>query len=235
MPKPNRWSDEELSAAVEAYLEMLEKEETGVGYNKANTNRNLRNGILRNRTQQSIERRMQNISSVFEDLSLPHIQGYRPARNVGTNVSEKIKNLVFDKGIFPEPDFEPSSDEQILNTRTLRLRKRGISGIPLGQLKPKYTSTQTRDYLRDPRVRAWVLENASGVCELCGLPAPFLDSFQEPYLEVHHVLALAQGGSDTITNAVALCPNCHSRCHRSADREMVKGFIYEHIHRLVKE
>ncbi|HHZ90859.1 TPA: HNH endonuclease [Candidatus Poribacteria bacterium] len=29
------------------------------------------------------------------------------------------------------------------------------------------------------------------------------------YLEIHHLRQLAAGGSDTIQNAVVVCPNCH--------------------------
>ncbi|MFV5483444.1 HNH endonuclease [Acinetobacter towneri] len=34
-----------------------------------------------------------------------------------------------------------------------------------------------------------------------------------PYLETHHIVWLARGGEDTISNTVALCPNCHKRMH----------------------
>lgn len=34
-----------------------------------------------------------------------------------------------------------------------------------------------------------------------------------PFLEVHHVKWLAKGGSDTVNNVVALCPNCHRKMH----------------------
>ncbi|MFH0957363.1 MAG: HNH endonuclease signature motif containing protein [Pseudomonadota bacterium] len=68
-------------------------------------------------------------------------------------------------------------------------------------------------------VKAWVLNNSNGVCEGCKSPAPFeaIDGF--PYLEVHHIRPLAEGGSDTIFNTAALCPNCHRRCHVSSDRQ----------------
>jgi 5-methylcytosine-specific restriction protein A len=52
------------------------------------------------------------------------------------------------------------------------------------------------------------------------------------YLEVHHVLPLASNGSDKTTNAVALCPNCHRRCHFSLDRDAFKLALYEKIGRL---
>jgi 5-methylcytosine-specific restriction protein A len=63
----------------------------------------------------------------------------------------------------------------------------------------------------------WVAENAyrraRGKCELCSEPAPFKDRKGDPYLEVHHVQRLADGGPDTVENTVALCPNCHRKMH----------------------
>jgi 5-methylcytosine-specific restriction protein A len=34
-----------------------------------------------------------------------------------------------------------------------------------------------------------------------------------PYLEVHHWIRLADGGEDTVNNAIAACPNCHRQQH----------------------
>ncbi|MEQ1936169.1 MAG: HNH endonuclease [Fimbriimonadaceae bacterium] len=33
------------------------------------------------------------------------------------------------------------------------------------------------------------------------------------FLEVHHVVPLAEGGDDTMANAAALCPMCHRELH----------------------
>ena len=69
-------------------------------------------------------------------------------------------------------------------------------------------------FRRNPDVVAEVLERANGKCELCNCPAPFLrTSNQAPYLEVHHMVKLADGGEDTVDNAVAACPNCHRKAH----------------------
>lgn len=69
-------------------------------------------------------------------------------------------------------------------------------------------------FRRNPDVVAEVLERANGYCEICGKPAPFLRaSNQEPYLEVHHTIRLANGGEDAVENAVAACPNCHRKTH----------------------
>jgi 5-methylcytosine-specific restriction enzyme A len=35
----------------------------------------------------------------------------------------------------------------------------------------------------------------------------------EPFLEIHHIKWLSNGGDDSIDNTVALCPNCHRKMH----------------------
>lgn len=61
---------------------------------------------------------------------------------------------------------------------------------------------------------AEVLYRANGHCENCKSAAPFLrDLDNSPYLEVHHKKTLADGGDDTVENAIALCPNCHRKAH----------------------
>jgi 5-methylcytosine-specific restriction protein A len=67
---------------------------------------------------------------------------------------------------------------------------------------------------RNPHVVATALLRAGGVCEGCSQAAPFLRrSDNSPYLEVHHRTPLAEGGLDTVDNAIALCPNCHRKAH----------------------
>jgi 5-methylcytosine-specific restriction protein A len=69
-------------------------------------------------------------------------------------------------------------------------------------------------YERNADVIAEVLLRANGTCERCGNSAPFLrKSDGSPYLEVHHKVRLADGGDDTVENAIAICPNCHRRAH----------------------
>ena len=74
--------------------------------------------------------------------------------------------------------------------------------------------TGTADLLEPDRlVPEYALRRANGTCQLCGLPAPFTTHDGKPYLEVHHIIPLAEGGADAIGNAVALCPNCHRKMH----------------------
>ena len=79
---------------------------------------------------------------------------------------------------------------------------------------PKFV---TKQYSRDPYISELAKRLANGKCELCGKPAPFKDSKGKPYLETHHVVWLSQGGSDSVDNTVALCPNCHRKMHVVAD------------------
>jgi 5-methylcytosine-specific restriction enzyme A len=67
------------------------------------------------------------------------------------------------------------------------------------------------------------------------MPAPFEMAEGIPYLEVHHVKPLAIGGSDTIMNAVALCPNCHRRAHYGIDAVEIRSELAKRIDRVVHE
>ena len=42
-------------------------------------------------------------------------------------------------------------------------------------------------------------------------------------------------GSDTIGNAVALCPNCHRELHYGANKLELREAIYHKLPRLVRE
>lgn len=79
---------------------------------------------------------------------------------------------------------------------------------------PQSISVSVRSFIRNPVVAAEVLERAAGKCEECDAAAPFVRaSDSSPYLEVHHIVRLADGGEDTVANAIALCPNCHREAH----------------------
>ena len=79
---------------------------------------------------------------------------------------------------------------------------------------PEFYQVITRAFRRNPDVVAEVLLRAKGICENCNSEAPFIrKSDGSPYLEVHHRIHLANGGEDTVENAIALCPNCHRKMH----------------------
>ena len=71
----------------------------------------------------------------------------------------------------------------------------------------------TKVYLRNHDTALAAKARAGGIFQLCDQPAPFLAVDGTPYLESHHIIWLSQGGSDTIDNIAALCPNCHRKMH----------------------
>ena len=86
--------------------------------------------------------------------------------------------------------------------------------LALAPKLPRVVTVKTTAFVRNADVIAEVLSRAAGKCESCLSPAPFFRrKDQSPYLEVHHKVRLADGGEDTVANAIALCPNCHRREH----------------------
>ncbi len=226
------WTDQELEAATYAYFTMLNKELKGKKYNKAEVNRQLRSLELTNRSRGSVEFRMQNISSVLQQLCHPIIQGYLPRMNVGSDVSETIKKIIFSRKFLNEKDYTPTADENELDKRVGSLLGKKLAGKPKGQRNPKKQQSSQTTYERDPLVKAWVLQNANGTCELCKQLGPFRNKLGEWFLEEHHVVSLADGGSDVIENTVALCPNCHRKCHLSPEADKVQKELRYTIERI---
>lgn len=83
----------------------------------------------------------------------------------------------------------------------------------LSESKSAKHTINTSVYCRSAQVVHQTRSRAKGCCQLCNQPAPFVDKNGNPYLEVHHIVWLSRGGSDDISNTVALCPNCHAKMH----------------------
>lgn len=110
-------------------------------------------------------------------------------------------------------ELENKFQEKIRQARKLSKKERQEI---LAKSNPKPTKTITRQtvFNRNQYVVAEVLDRANGVCEKCKKIAPFARDIDcKPYLEVHHITPLAEGGDDTVENAIGLCPNCHRHAH----------------------
>ena len=218
-----KWDKRELQAAVNSYMEMKRKEVEGITFSKKEYYEELSKKF--DRTEKSFEYRMQNISYVFSEMGREWIKGLRPAKNVGSNVFKEIEEIInnLDNKFSKNASFQNQVDNLIKNKK----RKE-----PKGSRNPKVYKSEVIQYIRDPAVTAWVLDLANGICESCKEPAPFIKPNGIKFLEVHHVKQLADGGSDTITNAVALCPNCHSELHYGVNKFNKKTDIYKSVKRL---
>jgi hypothetical protein len=81
-------------------------------------------------------------------------------------------------------------------------------------------------YARDPEIRKRVKLRANGQCEFCG-ERGFISTKGTPYLECHHIIALANDGADRMTNVIALCPKDHREAHfgeraEELERQMIR-------------
>lgn len=127
----------------------------------------------------------------------------------------------------------PTSDPLELETRVAALMARPMSELrPPAAAPPGPAASVLREvlgFVRDPRVVAYVLQRASGRCECCANDAPFRRPDGRPFLEVHHVLPLADGGPDCIENAVAVCPNCHRELHHGSERQVALNRLFASV------
>ena len=83
------WADEEIDAIVGDYFDMLEHEQTGQAFNKAEHRRALMEVV--GRSEGSIEHKHMNISAVMVALGLPYIVGYKPYRNYQNALFEAVE------------------------------------------------------------------------------------------------------------------------------------------------
>jgi len=100
---------------------------------------------------------------------------------------------------------------------------------PPGKASPARAPGSAPDFIRCPKVVAWILMKAEGRCEQCQNDAPFCRADGSAYLEVHHVQPLAEDGPDTVDNAVALCPTCHRAVHHAADRRDLRTQLQDRL------
>ncbi len=113
------------------------------------------------------------------------------------------------------------SSEEILSVHNQ------IDTFPLSDLRAKAlaASVGSRNpierrqdyYYRSQAIKLYALKRANGICEGCRQPAPFITPERKPYLEVHHIRRLSDGGPDDPRWVVAICPNCHRKAHYSED------------------
>lgn len=221
------WSDAELHGAVRAYIEMQQKTHLGEHFKKSAYYQRLAEKY--GRSPKSFEWRMQNISYVMTLLGRTWLSGLKPARNISASDAEKIEKIIAQvegRQLLPSVAFEIKSRE---------VSERKNLSKPQGSQHPTLSITTISQHQRDSAVKGYVLQQAQGKCECCNKPAPFKNSNGQPYLEVHHVRHLADQGSDTVENTVALCPNCHRALHFSAIANELIESLYDRIPRLKRE
>lgn len=89
--------------------------------------------------------------------------------------------------------------------------------------KPSKGHISLREYYRrSQEIIIYAKTRANGICECCDKPSPFEDENGIPFLEVHHILRLADDGPDEPENVAAVCPNCHREAHYGKEKLRLK-------------
>jgi 5-methylcytosine-specific restriction protein A len=154
------------------------------------------------------------VSYVGEARYVDHHIASRPDRE------DSIRDvIVFHLEMLPtgyngEADSVPNKQTKL--SRILSLAE--LRALAKNTAPAKATAKQTTQtvLIRSEAVRLYALKRAEGICEGCEQPAPF-EGKNGPFLEVHHLHRLSDGGPDEPENVAAICPNCHRRAHVSKD------------------
>ena len=230
----DRWSMTELDACVKAYHSLWLAQQDGTPISKSAIREKVLARELHIRNKSAYERRMQNISSVTQELGLGFVIGYPPLQNIGSAKALLLEmvNRHWHRTNVPE---QPTGDMEAFATRvqSANLKIQKATPPPPGQKVVARVTATSKQFIRDPNVVAWVCTQADGVCETCGMDATFTRDNDEPYLEVHHMRPLGEGGPDTIDNAIAACPTCHRRLHHGSDRRAYRTAVIAKVERLI--
>lgn len=134
-------------------------------------------------------------------------------------------------------DANPSSQEEAnqeiigkAKSATIISKALAAKGKPIKQL------TSREEFIRNPYIVAAALLRAVDKCEMpdCDYK-PFQKDDGKPYLEVHHIDPLSEGGDDTLINAAALCPRCHRELHFGKDRMKLRAKLRGYVECLQQE
>ena len=91
----------------------------------------------------------------------------------------------------------------------------------MGSDSPERLPSMGYRYARDENVRRSVIRRANGKCEFCGRQG-FKKTDGSPYIETHHIIALAHEGADRESNVIGLCAEHHREAHFGADRDQLE-------------
>jgi len=132
------------------------------------------------------------------------------------------------QGHFAQPETETETESVTDDLSLERLRE-----IALASATAATTPKERKHlvYARSAAIKLYALKRANGICGGCDNPAPFLTAEGRPFLEVHHIRKITDGGPDHPEWVIALCPNCHRKAHFAANKnkftELLKLKIYK--------
>jgi 5-methylcytosine-specific restriction protein A len=217
------WSLEHLDLCVSRYLGELLNEQAGKAVNKQDLYRELE--AQTSHSSGSVRQLFQNISHELEQKHFKILTGVSPL----SGSSSKLRNIIDDR---IQKLYVANSAEELEEKSAILSLRSGPIPEPIGNPNPRRISMSSTQIERRADVVRYIKDIADGTCECCGNAAPFKDALGKPYLEVHHVVRLTDGGPDIPSNAIAVCPNCHRALHYSGHQNELKEKLYKTVARL---
>ena len=161
-----------------------------------------------------------------ETVQRPESEGLDiEGRQQSTESNFKSNCQAADRSEFSATDTEhDTSDKADLEN----LRRKAEEAATENPVKDTSTTVGSR-YIRSPTINEYAKARSDGFCEYCGKVAPFETNDGEPYLEVHHVDELGEGGVDHPDKVVALCPTCHNQIHHGRHGEKINQELRQRL------
>lgn len=106
---------------------------------------------------------------------------------------------------------------------------------PQGSVSPKKQTKETTSYDSDPAVVAWAFKKSVKNARVVRTPRFFWNLMETSILIVHHLRRLSDGGSDTVTNAAAVCCNCQRELHYGIGSKSRLNRLCSTVKRLERE
>ncbi|WP_439508961.1 HNH endonuclease [Yoonia sp.] len=118
-------------------------------------------------------------------------------------------------------DVEEVESGMVLPARTFEQMRQSAFDAVTPTETPNWRMAKQIRRQRSSEIKEYVLRRANGVCELTAEKAPFNKANGQPYLEVHHIKKLSDGGLDHPVNCAAITPNAHREIHFGANGKLL--------------
>lgn len=144
---------------------------------------------------------------------------YSHSKDTGDDVSKmRFEKDSYDSSIFKVEFINPleikKNSLKDYSLEKLRKIAKGKSREGIDKVERKYGV-----YIRSQAVKEYALKRANGICENCNSNAPFIKTDETPFLEVHHIKRVSDGGPDDPEWVAAVYPNCHRELHYGAGKK----------------
>ncbi len=141
---------------------------------------------------------------------------FRYDRGIDSNNNDR-EVIIFELLRKSATDADPTEPEvaELLNSLDPQQLREAARQAATPQASTREVKTTYR--YRSAAIKKYARARANGICEGCRQEAPFTTTAGVPYLEVHHVRSLSDGGPDDPRYVVAIYPTCHRRAHYSSD------------------